>query len=90
MAAQLARSRTLDRRVVSAIMTTAFGATDAEGAWSWRDAYDAIEAMIFVGRSADADVELVEHHRVPEARRESRPDEEVSRGHGTLSKNPAT
>jgi P-loop containing NTP hydrolase pore-1/C-terminal domain on Strawberry notch homologue len=25
-------------------MTTAFGASDAEGGWTWRDAYDAIEA----------------------------------------------
>lgn len=40
----LARSRPLDRRRVSAVMTTAFGATDAQGAWCWRDAYDAIEA----------------------------------------------
>ena len=27
-------------------MTTAFGASDAEGAWLWRDAYDAIEAAL--------------------------------------------
>nr|WP_312595147.1 strawberry notch C-terminal domain-containing protein [Brevundimonas sp.] len=26
------------------VMTTAFGASDAEGGWTWRDAYDAIEA----------------------------------------------
>ncbi len=44
LAVQLARSRALDRRLVSDVMTTAFGATDAQGAWSWRDAYDAIEA----------------------------------------------
>ena len=37
----LARSRALDRKLVAATMTMAFGATDAEGAWSWRDAYDA-------------------------------------------------
>lgn len=68
LAAQLARSRTLDRRVVSAIMTTAFGATDAEGAWSWRDAYDAIEAATVlqvrrlgaqVARLEDAPAEIV-------------------------------
>ena len=43
LAVQLARSRSLDRRLVAEIMTTAFGASDTEGAWSWRDAYDAIE-----------------------------------------------
>ena len=42
----LARSRTLDRKLVAATMTMAFGATDAEGAWSWRDAYDASEAAL--------------------------------------------
>ena len=40
----LMRSRPLDRRLVSTVMTTAFGGGDHEGAWSWRDAYDAIEA----------------------------------------------
>ena len=40
----LARSRPLDRRLVADVMTTAFGASDAEGGWTWRDAYDAIEA----------------------------------------------
>src|ERR1700744_4803223 len=42
----LNRSRALDRRLVSAVMTTAFGGSDAEGAWLWRDAYDAIEAAL--------------------------------------------
>ena len=42
----LARFRTLDRKLVAATMTMAFGATDAEGAWSWRDAYDATEAAL--------------------------------------------
>ena len=27
-------------------MTISFGGSDAEGAWSWRDAYDAIEAAL--------------------------------------------
>lgn len=44
LATFLARSRTLDRRLVAGVMTTAFGASDAEGAWRWRDACDAIEA----------------------------------------------
>ncbi len=44
LAIHLARSRPLDRRLVAEVMTTAFGASDAEGGWNWRDAYDAIEA----------------------------------------------
>jgi len=44
LATHLSRSRPLDRRLVSAVMTTAFGGSDADGAWLWRDAYDAIEA----------------------------------------------
>lgn len=44
LATHLARSRPLDRRLVAQVMTTAFGASDAEGTWVWRDAYDAIEA----------------------------------------------
>jgi hypothetical protein len=35
---------TVDRSDLSALMTGAFGATDASGAWSMRDAYDAMEA----------------------------------------------
>lgn len=46
LAIHLARSRPLDRRLVADVMTTAFGASDAEGAWTWRDAYDAIEAAM--------------------------------------------
>jgi len=42
----LARSRALDRKLVSSIMTLCFGGTDADGRWSWRDAYDAIEAAL--------------------------------------------
>lgn len=68
LAAHLARSRALDRRLVATIMTTAFGASDAEGAWTWRDAYDAIEAATVlqvrrlapqVSRLEDAPVEIV-------------------------------
>ena len=67
LAAHLARSRPLDRRLVAAVMTTAFGASDAEGAWAWRDAYDAIEAATVlqirrlaaqVGRLEDAPAEI--------------------------------
>jgi hypothetical protein len=64
----LSRGRPLERRVVSAVLTTAFGATDAEGAWDWRDAYEAIEAAMVlqvrrlaaqVSRLEDAPVEIV-------------------------------
>ena len=43
---QLNRSRTLDRRLVANTMTTTFGGSDADGAWIWRDAYDAVEAAL--------------------------------------------
>lgn len=68
LAPHLARGRALERRVVSGVMTTAFGATDAEGAWDWRDAYEALEAAVVlqirrlapqVGRLEDAPAEIV-------------------------------
>ena len=46
LAPQLARSRALDRKLVGSTMTLSFGAGDAEGAWIWRDAYDAVEAAL--------------------------------------------
>jgi protein-L-isoaspartate O-methyltransferase len=67
LATHLARSRSLDRRLVATVMTTAFGASDADGAWAWRDAYDAIEAATVlhirrlapqVGRLEDAPAEI--------------------------------
>jgi predicted RNA methylase len=66
LAPHLARSRVLERRLVSATLTTCFGGTDAEGAWSWRDAYDACEVAVVlqarrlgaqVGRLEDAPAE---------------------------------
>jgi hypothetical protein len=42
----LNRSRPLDRRLVSNTLTVAFGGSDAEGAWNWRDAYEAVEAAL--------------------------------------------
>ena len=63
----LNRSRPLDRKLVSGVMTTTFGASDAEGAWLWRDAYDAIEAALVlqlrrlapqIGRLEDAPAEI--------------------------------
>ena len=67
LATYLAKSRTLDRRLVSSTMTMTFGATDAEGAWSWKDAYDAVECAVVlqirrlapqVGRLEDAPAEI--------------------------------
>src|ERR1700743_1377026 len=63
----LNRSRALDRKLVSGGMTTTFGSSDAEGAWLWRDAYDAIEAALVlqlrrlapqIGRLEDAPAEI--------------------------------
>ena len=64
----LNRSRPLDRKLVASVMTTTFGGSDAEGAWLWRDAYDAIEAALVlqlrrlapqIGRLEDAPAEIV-------------------------------
>ncbi|ACG78592.1 probably methylase/helicase [Phenylobacterium zucineum HLK1] len=61
LAPHLARGRPLDRRLVSGALTTAFGATDAEGAWDWRDAYDAVEAaMVLQVRRVSAQVGRLE------------------------------
>lgn len=46
LAAHLARSRPLDRKLVSGVMVTTFGGSDAQGLWSWRDAYQAIKGAI--------------------------------------------
>src|SRR3546814_9027822 len=40
----LERGRTVDARCLRSAMEQAFGGTDAEGAWSWKDAYEACEA----------------------------------------------
>ncbi len=65
---QLNRSRPLDRRLVANVMTTSFGGSDTEGAWLWRDAYDAVEAARVlqvrrlapqVGRLEDAPAQIV-------------------------------
>lgn len=67
LSTHLARSRPLDRKLVSNVMTTGFGGSDAEGVWSWRDAYEAIEAATVlqlrrlapqVGRLEDAPAEI--------------------------------
>ncbi len=67
LSTHLARSRRLDRKLVAGVMTTAFGSSDAEAGWSWRDAYDAIEVATVlqirrlapqVGRLEDAPAEI--------------------------------
>ena len=40
----LERGRIVDARTLRAAMEQTFGGTDAEGAWSWKDAYEACEA----------------------------------------------
>jgi predicted RNA methylase len=65
----LTKMRPIDRKMLSNTMTVCFGATDAQGAWSWRDGYDAIEATLVlqmrrlapqIGRIEDAPVEICE------------------------------
>ena len=42
----LTAGRPLDKNALRDAMTRAFGATDAEGAWVWKDAYEAAEAAV--------------------------------------------
>ena len=42
----LVAGRTLDAATLRESMTAAFGATDASGAWQWKDAYEACEAAM--------------------------------------------
>ena len=42
----LEAGRSLDAKTLRDAMTEAFGATDAEGAWAWKDAYEAAEAAV--------------------------------------------
>jgi hypothetical protein len=44
LAQLLGQGRARDSRAVRSAMETAFCATDAEGAWVWKDAYEALEA----------------------------------------------
>ncbi len=52
----LAQGRAIDTAVLRAAMTEAFGASDAEGAWDWKSAYDACEAasILFLRKFAGA------------------------------------
>jgi hypothetical protein len=40
----LERGRVIDAHALRAAMTAAFGGSDAEGAWTWKTAYDTCEA----------------------------------------------
>ena len=44
LAQLLGLGRALDSRALRSAMETAFSGTDAEGAWVWKDAYEALEA----------------------------------------------
>ncbi len=44
LAQLLGQGRALDSRALRSAMEAAFGASDADGAWVWKDAYDAVEA----------------------------------------------
>ncbi len=44
LAQLLGQGRALDSRALRSAMEAAFGGTDAEGAWLWKDAYEALEA----------------------------------------------
>jgi hypothetical protein len=44
LAQMLGQGRALDSRALRSTMEAAFGSTDAEGAWVWKDAYEALEA----------------------------------------------
>lgn len=65
----LARGRILDRRLIAGVMELCCNGSDADGAWTWRDAYDAVEAALVlqvrrlapqVGRLEDAAAEIVQ------------------------------
>ena len=48
----LEAGRTLDAKTLREVMSAAFGASDTQGAWVWKDAYEAAEAamVLFVQR----------------------------------------
>ena len=43
LARLLGQGRALDSRALRAAMEAAFGASDAAGAWAWKDSYEAAE-----------------------------------------------
>src|ERR1700719_4200651 len=52
----LMQGRTVDAAALRRAMTSAFGGSDAEGAWDWKTAYDACEAatVLFLRRFGPA------------------------------------
>jgi len=52
----LARGQTADSRALREAMTSAFGGSDAEGLWAWKDAYEACEVaqLLFLRRFGPA------------------------------------
>ncbi|PPD40451.1 MAG: methylase, partial [Methylocystis sp.] len=56
LVAHLAKGRVIDAPALRATMEGAFGASDAQGAWSWKDAYEAVEAaqVLFLRRYGPA------------------------------------
>jgi hypothetical protein len=56
LVAHLAKGRIIDAPALRAVLESAFGASDAQGAWSWKDAYEAVEAaqVLFLRRYAPA------------------------------------
>nr|WP_246716495.1 MULTISPECIES: strawberry notch family protein [unclassified Methylocystis] len=56
LVADLAKGRTIDAAALRAAMENAFGASDAQGAWNWKDAYEALEAaqVLFLRRYGPA------------------------------------
>lgn len=48
----LARGHPVDARLLRSAMTSAFGGSDGEGAWAWKDAYEACEVaeLLFLRR----------------------------------------
>lgn len=56
MAVQLGKGRALDARLLRTIMQDTFRASDADGVWQWRDAYEAAELaqVLYLRRNASA------------------------------------
>ena len=56
MAQLLGQGRAIDSRSLRSAMETAFCASDAEGAWLWKDAYEALEAaqVLFLRKYGNA------------------------------------
>jgi len=56
LVAHLAKGRVIDAPALRSAMESAFGASDAQGAWSWKDAYEAVEVaqVLFLRRYGPA------------------------------------